>query len=988
MRHLYACAAYFVATLLVALSSHEVFAAEKTIDFDRQIRPILSNYCFHCHGPDNKTREGGLRLDEFKNATTERESGLIAIVPGKPDESELVTRIFTDDPDERMPPADAHKDLNDAQKKLLKQWIAEGAKFEEHWAFRTPKQPALPIVKKADWPRNPIDHFVLARLESEGLSSAATANKKTLIRRVTLDLTGLPPTPEQVDAFLADKSPKAYEKLVDRLLASPRYGERMAWPWLDAARYADTAGYQGDPTRPQWPWRDWVVNALNKNMPFDQFTIEQLAGDRLPNATVDQKLATAFNRNHMHNGEGGRIAEETRVENVFDRTETTATVWMGLTMTCARCHDHKFDPISNKEYFALYDFFNQTSESGPASQRGQAIAPSVAYQPLQGAGERIKQQFASAKAAALAPDAALDSAQLRWEKSARGKSPAPLVAAPWHVVGPLPAPGGNAAKMFNYVFPPEQTVDLKAKVAGKHDWKLRTEFVDGKVHALSSAVGVTYLHRTINSPHAQSVPVSLGSDDSIKFWVNGKLLVAKNAARAAAPDQEKITMSLVAGKNEVLMKIVNTGGISGFYFRSKNESPSYAAALAKEPKKRTAQELATLQEHFRRNVAPNGAKRFEQVDRLAAELKKFQSTSKPILVMTMDHLAKPRETFVLVKGVYNKKTDVRVTANVPEFLPALKEQTKPDRLALAEWLVSGEHPLTARVTVNRYWQTFFGRGIVATPGDFGSQGSRPSHPGLLDWLAAEFVRSGWDVKHMHRLIVTSAAYRQSSRVTREMIERDPKNLLLARAPRYRLPSWMLRDQALAASGLFAEKLGGPPVKPYQPGGIWADATFGKIRYKRDQGDALYRRSLYVFWRRIVGPPMFFDVAKRQICEVKPNLTNTPLHALTIFNETAYVEASRALAEMSLKKGGTTDASRIAFAFRRLTARTPTKEETQILAARLKSLRDHYAADTKARDALLKVGEFKADAKLDPTDYAAMTAVCNLMLNLDEVLTKQ
>ncbi|MCG8584366.1 MAG: PSD1 and planctomycete cytochrome C domain-containing protein [Pirellulales bacterium] len=986
MNTLFRCAA--IASAVAALTCQKSFAKEPAIDFDRQIRPILSQHCFHCHGPDPKHRQAGLRFDKIEDATSELESGDIAIVPGKPEESSLVARIFTKDVDEVMPPPDSNRDLSEKQKVLLKQWIADGAKFEEHWAFVPPKRPALPKVSKADWPRNPIDHFVLARLDREKLSPLADADKATLIRRVTLDLTGLPPTPEEVDAFLADKSPNAYEKVVDRLLASPRYGERMAWPWLDAARYADTAGYQGDPTRPQWPWRDWVVNALNNNMPFDQFTIEQLAGDRLPNATVEQKLATAFNRNHMHNGEGGRIAEETRVENVFDRTETTGTVWMGLTLTCARCHDHKFDPVSNAEYFSLYDFFNQSSERGQTSQASRAIAPAVAYQPQSAAKRKLEHALASAKAKVLAPDAALDAAQRKWETTERNSRPAPLIVSPWHVVGPLPAPGGDAAKMFDHIYPPEQNIDLKAKVAGKHTWSAKSKLVDGKVHELSSAVGVTYLHRTITASRAQSIAVSLGSDDAIKFWVNGKLIAANNAARAAAPDQEKAVMPLIAGKNEILMKIVNTGGISGFYYRTNNKTPSYAVALAKTPKDRTAQESATIRAHYRRNVAPNGAKRFEQVDRLTAELKKHQATSKPIQVMTMDHLAKPRQTFVLVGGAYNKKTDQVVTANVPDFLPPLTKQGKPDRLSLAKWLVTGEHPLTARVTVNRYWQTFFGRGIVTTPGDFGVQGSRPSHPDLLDWLATEFVSSKWNVKHMHRLIVTSATYRQSSRVTRELIERDPKNILLARAPRHRLPSWMLRDQALAASGLFVGTVGGPPVKPYQPGGIWADATFGKIRYSQDKGDALYRRSLYVFWRRIVGPTMFFDVAKRQTCEVKPNLTNTPLHALTTFNETAYVEASRALAESALNNGGKTDASRIAFAFRRLTARPPTAEESQILTARFKSLRDHYAADTKARDALLKVGAFKSEAKLDPTEYAAMTAVCNLMLNLDEVLSKQ
>ncbi len=966
--------------------SGSYLAAEDRIDFDRQIRPILSQHCFHCHGPDDEHREAGLRLDDGPSAKAELDSGTTAIVSGKPEESELIERIFTIDDDLVMPPKDANRDLNDNQKQLLKRWIAEGAEFTEHWAFVAPERPTLPEVTNKKWSKNAIDHFILAKLEKASLQPSPPADKRTLIRRVTLDLTGLPPTPEEVEAFLTDDKPDAYGRVVDRLLKSPHYGERMAWPWLDAARYADTAGYQGDPTRPQWPWRDWLVTALNDNKPFNRFTIELLAGDRLPNATPEQILATAFNRNHMHNGEGGRIAEETRVENVFDRTETTATVWMGLTFTCARCHDHKFDPISIDEYFSLYDFFNQTSENGAASQQNSAITPSIAYSPptMHHRLAKLKAEIAAARKATLASDVELDKAQLVWEKSVVTGVES-LALSPWHVLGPLLPPEGNADKMFAHLYPPEKNVDLNAEINGKK-WTVREEFVDGKVHELDSAIAVTYLYRTVKTSIARQVNVSLGSDDSIKLWVNGKQVHANPATRAAAADQGFAKLPLVAGENQILMKIVNTGGISGFYFRITDSAvQKLLPVLTKRPDQRSEQEQAAVREHFRRNISPTGAKHFQRLDDLTAELKSLDT--KTIRVMTMDTIDNPRTTFVLDKGAYDKPTDRKVTAAVPKVLPPLPEGTQPDRLALAKWLVSGEHPLTARVTVNRYWQMFFGRGIVATPEDFGAQGKRPTHPLLLDWLAREFVESGWDVKHIHKLIVTSATYQQSSRVTPELLQADPTNKLLARSPRYRLPSWMLRDQALAASGSLISELGGPPVKPYQPAGVWADATFNTIRYTRDSGNALYRRSLYIFWRRIVGPTMFFDAAKRQTCEVKPNLTNTPLHTLVTLNETGYIEAARALAELTMTEEKATE-QRISFAFQRLTARTPNSEESAILTSRYDQLLAHYSANEKERNALLTVGESRPDSSANPTELAAMTAICNIIMNLDEVLTRQ
>ncbi len=770
-------------------------ADEHNLQFSRDVLPVLADRCFHCHGPDADHREADLRLDQRESAVDD--SGVI--VPWQPTESELIARITTTDQDLLMPPPASNRAaLTSDEIEILKRWIAEGAAWSTHWSFEKPRKSLVDATAG-----HPIDVLIERRLREAGLEPASPADKRTLIRRVTLDLIGLPPTLDEVAAFLADDSIDAYANLVDRLLSSPHYGERMAWPWLDAARYADTSGFQGDPERTMWPWRDWVIDALNNNMPFDQFTIEQLAGDLLPNATPEQKLATGFNRNHMHNGEGGRIAEETRVENVFDRTETTGTVWLGLTLQCARCHDHKFDPTSNDDYFAFFDFFNQTTESG-AGNGSRAVPPAMDY--------------------------------------------------------------------------------------------------------------------------------------------------------LAATDRER-----VAQLDDQLTKL------------SEELSPSSD----------------------------------EDLERLREERSALQK-SNSVQVMVMDTIPQPRQTLVLLKGVYNNPTDRRVIADVPRMLPRLhpaaianavpphvetlhveasnSEPPSANRLDLAKWIVSPENPLTARVTVNRLWQTFFGRGLVSTPSDFGLQGAQPTHPELLDWLAVELVESGWDVKQLQRLIVTSRTYQQSAQVTPELLDRDPQNELLSRAPRYRMPSWMIRDHALATSGLLQLKLGGPPVKSYQPEGIWGEATFGKINYELGSGDQLYRRSIYSFWRRIVGPTIFFDAARRQTCEVQPNLTNTPLHALTTLNDVTYVEAARIMAER-LMLAQPSNTARVIEAFETLTARLPTAEEQELLVGSLNDAIARFSHAPELATELLSVGNSPRDTTVDPAQQAALTTLINTLMNLDEVLVK-
>jgi hypothetical protein len=822
----------FLVSLLVPFALASPALADERVDFARDVLPILSDNCFKCHGPDEKARKADLRLDT-KEGTLARGG---PVVPGKSAESELYKRVASADPADLMPPPRSNKKLRPEQVATLKRWIDQGAPWGQHWAFTAPKRPAVPEVRNHQSAiRNPIDAFVRARLEKEGLKPSPEADRARLIRRVTLDLTGLPPTPEEVDAFLKDDSPAAYEKVVDRLLASPRFGERMAWDWLDAARYADSNGYQGDGERTMWPWRDWVVKAYNDNLPFDQFTVWQLAGDLLPKPTRGQILATAFNRNHMINGEGGRIAEENRVEYVFDQTETTATVWLGLTFTCCRCHDHKFDPLTKEDYYALFAYFNQT--------------------PVNGGGG-----------------------------------------------------SGQTPPVLDFATPEQERKKKEAQAA--YDALVK------KVQPIEKGLRDAAATVDKNGNYASTLPALIES-------------------------------ALRKGPNDRADQ--NYGELAKHY---EGKEPEYVKLLGELRKAKQA-----------RDAAGAGVAK----------------------VMVMADLPKPRETFVLTRGAYDKKEGTVGAATPAVFQSQGATPGKQNRLALARWITSKENPLTARVAVNRLWQMFFGTGLVKTSEDFGVQGERPSHPELLDWLAVEY-QSKWDTKHIVRLIVTSATYRQSAKLTPELLERDLDNRLLARGPRHRLPSWMIRDQALATSGLMTPTLGGPPVKTYQPAGIWEEATFGNKRYQQDKGAALYRRSLYVFWRRIVGPTMFFDSANRQTCSVKTTTTNTPLHALVTLNETTYVEAARALAESAMETHGT-DAERLSFAFRRVLARTPTDAEAKLLAGALEKQRKLFAADKGAAAKLLKVGESPRNERLDATEHAALAAVCLMVLNTDEALNK-
>ena len=765
---------FALAPITVALSV-PVLAA-KPVEFAREIRPILSDTCFKCHGVDAAKRKGGLRLDQKEEWFHPRKEGPL-VVPGKPQESLVFTRITHSDPDDQMPPREEVRQLTPLEISKIRDWILQGANWQPHWSLVPLRRPALPKNDNASWTLGPIDRYIGQRMVEAGLQPAETADNATLLRRVTLDLTGLPPTLKELDTFLQDSSDHAYERAVDRLLSSPRYGEHLAVDWLDLARYADTDGYQDDEPRTMWRWREWLINVLNDNMPFDQFTIEQLAGDLLPDATPEQRLATGFLRNNRVNGEGGSIAEEFRVEYIVDRVETVSSVWMGLTTGCARCHDHKYDPVSQDDFYSLFAFFNQTPEPG------------------------------------------------------------------------------------------------------------------------------TYRR---NAKPSLKVPTR--------------------------PDQrrlEEITRDLEQSDDSTRKKL-------------------------EEERKRL-------------------------VDRTPE-------------TMIMEDSQK-RDTFILERGQYDQRGQ-KVTAGVPRSLPPLPGDAEINRLSLAEWLVDPRHPLTARVTVNRLWQHHFGVGLVKSSEDFGVQGDFPSHPDLLDWLAAELIQLKWDIKALQRLIVTSATYRQSSQPSRVALQIDPENRLLSHAPRLRLSGEVIRDQALFVSGLLVERVGGPSVKPYQPANLWNEiagpttSAYAK-GYQQDTGDALYRRSLYTFWRRAIPPPglQIFDGPSREVCISRRERTNTPLQALALLNDTIFIEAARGLGTRMIRDGGENNTARIRHGFQLVTGRHPSPEELTILLRSLKIHQRTYANNRDLAAELIAVGESEPDHNLTAPELAAYTAIANTLLNLDETITR-
>ena len=1027
------------------------------IDFDRDVRPILSENCFACHGFDANKRQAGLRLDVPEIALHRLPSGQTAIVPSNPAASELVARITTNTP-LHMPPVDSGKKLTAAQIAILRRWIQAGAHYAQHWAFVPPKRPPLPAVKQKAWPQNPVDRFILARLEQAGLTPSPEADRRTLIRRVTLDLTGLPPIPAEVDAFLADHKPGAYERVVDRLLQSPHYGERMALNWLDLARYADTHGYHIDSQREMWRWRDWVIDAYNHNMPYDRFVIEQLAGDLLPNATLSQKIATGFNRNHPITFEGGAIPEEYQAAYVFDRVDTTATAFMGLTMRCAQCHDHKYDPITQKEFYRFYAFFNTIPEQGLDGQKGNAapfIKAPTSDQDRQMAGFTVRiadlEKQAKARADSAAP------AVVAWiQTDAKTQSQAPSLATGLVAHYALDETGGM------------QVRDLTGKqpsgtVHGKATW------ASGKIGGALKLDGTTYVDLGSDLAFERTDSFSYGAwvyptsndamtvvsrmDDGADFrgwdmylgdgkvyvhlihkWeenairVNTKMPIALNRwthlfatydgsgkakgitiyvdGKPADLDitHDKLTGTIRTDKPALIGRRTMSAPFQGMldevriYGRAVSGAEvaqlyggdSIRQALDTPEDKRTSDQKEALTRAY---LEKNDPAYVQLAGDLADQKKKRDDLDNAIpTTMVMQEMDKPRETFLLVRGQYDHPGE-KVTPGTPAILPPLPQGVPANRLALACWLVDPRHPLTARVAVNRYWQMLFGAGLVRTAENFGTQGERPTHPELLDWLAAEFIRTGWNTKAMLRLLVTSATYRQSARVTPHTLEKDPENRLLARAPRLRLPAEFVRDQALAAGGLLVATIGGPSVKPYQPAGLWEELAFGSgfsaQSYTQDHGMALYRRSMYTFWKRTCPPPSLqtFDAPEREFCIVRRSATDTPLQALVLMNDPTYVEASRKFAERILLEGGKTPAQRLVFAYRTLLARPPTPAEVKVLSGILQRERAVYRKDPAAAMKLMSVGEAKRNETLDAAEVAAWSAIASILFNTDEAITK-
>jgi hypothetical protein len=1020
--------------------------AEIPIDFARDVRPILANHCWACHGFDEGNRAAGLRLDVRDVAIASLKNGHRAIVPGNLKESAVVQRLFHEKAARRMPPPDFKKQISAVQRDTLRRWIETGAPYADHWAFVAPKRPGLPATKDHAWPINPIDYFILHRLQQEGMTPSPQAPRGTLLRRAALDLTGLPPTLQDLEAFMADTSPQAYEKAVDRFLASPRYAEKMAVAWLDVARYADTNGYNNDEERPMWPWRDWVIDAFHKNMPFDRFLVEQIAGDLLPSATLEQKIATGFNRNHVLTTEGGIIDEEYRVEYVADRVHTTATAVLGLSMQCARCHDHKYDPISQREYYQFFAYFNNNQDR-PGTIKALPVHAQLQLSAVQ---QRLEKLSPLLKARSNQ----VDDAVARWETALSADEKKKLAATGLALRLPLDEGAGDTVADANHnakgvirgnvkwvagkfgkalefdgntyvdlgqagvldsqapfaisawVFPTGADGTIVSKIDDKNAYRGYDLLIEGGGKLACHLVHhwpddglkvLTKLSVPLNAWHH----VALTYDGSrkaagVRIFVDGK-----SQALDVANDNLKGSLlspiSLHLGKRGHSLPF--KGKIDEVQILhqqlSADEVTRLAAGqtvgnllelLAVGPGKRTEPQKAQIRQYFLENV--DAEFRMLRTEQATLEKQKAELEKLAVPTMVMQEMPNRRDTFVLKRGQYDQPAD-KVQPGVPAFLPPLPEGASADRLGLAQWLVSPAHPLTARVAVNRWWASYFGAGLVETVEDFGLQGDLPSHPELLDWLATELVRSGWDIKAMQKLIVTSATYRQASRVTPALLARDPKNRLLARSPRYRLPAELVRDNALAIGGLLKEKVGGPSVKPYQPPGLWEDVTVDRrYKYVADKGDGLYRRSMYTFWRRTCAPPGMttFDAPDRETCVPRRARTNTPLQALILLNDPTYVEAARALAERMMKSAATSD-DRVNHAFQLAVSREASAEERRILIGLYDDSLKRFQEDPTAARKLLTAGDSPRDPALNETELAAWTAVASMILNMDETITR-
>lgn len=949
------------------------------IDFNRDVRPILSKSCFSCHGRDDASREAGLRLDVRADAISKLDSEKTAVFPGHPSRSALIERITTADADLRMPPVDAGKKLSTKEVRILKRWIEQGAKYARHWSFVKPERPQLPEIDNPAWARNGIDRFIAAGLMRAGLRPSPAADRYVLIRRLSLDLRGLPPTPAEVKQFVADRRPGAYDRLVDRFLNDPAFGERWARVWLDLARYADSRGYGSDPLRPNiWRYRDWVIDAFNRNLPYDRFTIEQLAGDLLPNPTLEQKIATAFHRNTMTNTEGGTDDEEFRVAAVRDRIDTTMQVWMGLTMRCATCHSHKYDPISQKEYYRFYAYFNQTADNDQPNEA--PVIPAPRRQDIE-AIERNKARIAALKKQLDGPFPQLAAEQAKWEEKFRRATDSKQAAR--YVRIEVPGRRKLLSLAEVEVFAGEKNVARTGKArqsSTSHSAPAKLA-IDGKTD------GDFFKGRSVTHTNTETNPwweVDLGKVtpiDRVVVWNR----TDNNLQRRLVNYR---VVLLDAKRNPVWQRSVAkfpnpSSAFTPAGVRS-TLSKSLLAIIDTPRDKRTAKQRKQLADHYR-GIAPSLAAIRKQIARLEKQRPKFPT----VPVMQELPAGKRRRSYVMIKGNFLSKGET-VTPGVPAAFHPLKKSAPESRLGVARWLIDPENPLTARVAANRFWARIFGTGIVETEEDFGTQGAYPSHPELLDWLALEFQSGDWDVKRFLKLIVTSATYRQSSRIPDDTGASsnpqsiDPRNRLLWRYPRTRLAAEAIRDQALALSGLLRFKMMGPSVYPPQPAGLWRAAFNGQRKWPTSTGDDRYRRGLYTFWRRTVPYPSMatFDAPSRELCTVRRIRTNTPLQALVTMNDPAFIEAARALAARVLHEGGQTIESRARYALALCLVRPPREAQVKALVKLVEGETAHYRKNTDAAKTL--VAKPKA---AEVESLAAWTVAANVLLNLDAVLTR-
>ena len=1027
-----------------ALGSSEMFGTvPDTIDFNLHIKPVLSDRCFSCHGPDQNALKADLRLDLEEGALRKKlKSGGHAFVSGNIGKSEAFSRITSTNDEEKMPPAESGLILSAREVAMIAKWIDQGAEYKPHWAFIPPKAPRLPKVKMTNWVQNPIDKFILKKLESVGLEPNLSASKETLLRRVSFDLTGLPPTIAEIDAFIADKTADAFEKVVDRLLNSPHYGERMALEWLDVARYADSNGYSQDGLRTMWPWRDWLISAFNKNMPYDQFITWQVAGDKLPNATSEQRMATGFLRNNRLNGEGGIVDEEYRVEYVMDRTETVATSLMGMTMQCARCHDHKYDPISQEEYFEMFAFFNSANESGIAQNDGNSGPQLLLATPaVEKEIEHIETRIASLQDTLrillekpltiaelpnkinLAPiiDIDFDGGKSHFTNKANTKS---IINSDQDVMTETHNNGSavkftgfdgvhiqsksidfDRADQFSFSFwfksdhEGQQTTVLNHMSGGGTSFKGYDISVIDDMLTLrlirawpAHLISVRVPKPIVQNEWAHYVFTYDGSSKAkgVQVYVNGKV-VEKSIGldrlnQNISNGQKRLS---IGGRPGYLSEVKGGGSIDDLKVFAKELSAAEVNVLYSEA---SSKPLVVPDEMLKKHYLLNYRKEVMAVREMIDQLGKRRNTMQDTLmgVMVMEDLPEPRTTYILERGGYEEKGK-QVYPNTPKALMGFADSLPKNRLGLTQWLVDKKNPLTARVIVNRFWKMYFGQGIVKTVEDFGNQGSLPSHPELLDWLALEFMNSGWDIKAFQKLIVMSATYRQSSRATESTRKNDPSNMLLARGPSTRLGAEFIRDCALSASGLLNLDIGGASVKPYQPAGLWSEkGEFSVLKnYEQDHGEKLYRRGLYTFWRRTSPLPSMslFDAPNRDNCTVIRQQTNTPMQALVLMNDPQFVEAARVLSERVIRENSNKK-DQILHAHRLLTGRRPNDEVLTLLIELEQETREKFSSNTDLVKELLAVGEHPVAIELPALEVAAMTVVNNTLLSLDETIMKR